>query len=234
MNEPSHSRLERYFDGELAEPERIRIENEIADDPEAARHLSALAAIRDLARRHDPAADVPRRPGLDAMPRQRDRPASRPPRRAPRLAVGLAASLALALVGWSLMGRPAWRADAEPGRPTQEKPVLLGRSRPTSRAAGLHPPGRDRVGLVRELALLDGGDSAAFRESLLSLPATARAASSAPRYEMLAIELANHDDDDGREAARRLLAARPASRRPPSHPRRFVETGEAPAAKRGA
>lgn len=107
MNESQRLRLERDFDGELPAAERDDLRRELAHDPDASRHLDQLAALRTLARAHDPAA----RPAVAAPTVVAFRP---PRRRLRRIAVpaAVAAGFVLALtVPW---GRQVARKSVPP------------------------------------------------------------------------------------------------------------------------
>ena len=52
MNDPRRLELERYFDGELSEADRLRVARSLTDDSEADVHLDRLRLLRELARRH--------------------------------------------------------------------------------------------------------------------------------------------------------------------------------------
>jgi hypothetical protein len=59
VNDERKLELERYFDGELPELHRCRIERELASDITAARYVDQLRLLRELAVRHDPSMKVP-------------------------------------------------------------------------------------------------------------------------------------------------------------------------------
>jgi len=107
MNESQRLRLERDFDGELPAAERDGLRRELADDPEASRHLNHLAVLRTLARAHDPAG----RPSVAGPMVVAFRPARR---RFLRLAVPAAAAASLALALTVPWGRQAARNPAPP------------------------------------------------------------------------------------------------------------------------
>jgi hypothetical protein len=69
VNDERRLALERFFDGEAdADDPRVA-----ADGPEARDYLRRLGLLRDLARRHDPAADLPSRRPVVVPPRPRGR-----------------------------------------------------------------------------------------------------------------------------------------------------------------
>jgi hypothetical protein len=72
MTDDLRLEIELRFDGEPDETGSTQPLEDLTDNPDARRHLDRLVLLRDLARRHDPASEIPRRRFNlpDARPRQ--------------------------------------------------------------------------------------------------------------------------------------------------------------------
>jgi len=185
MTDDRHRRLERLFDGEAEPADPGPSLAGTRPDGSAARYLDALAALRALAERHDPAAAVP--------VRSRPWPPPARPRRARWPAYASIAAGVLILL--SIFAAPRGAAPPDPA-------VVASRA-PASALAQRPRPPRD-VELYRLANQGPGMSETAARLLLSPGPATHRRDTST---EILALELANPDASSAARV-RRLAAAR--------------------------
>ena len=217
--------LEQFFDGEVDEARSNQLQAELLGDAEAARYLLQLAALRNLARRHDPAAAVRQTRTADNLVlggATEKRPVSS--RRRPGVLVGvtaMAAAAALVWLGVAIAPRPIRNED-----PPFKRIIPEPRS---AAAAGLSPanPGlawrsfaeRQRRQTVWEIEMIHrinapGGHLEALAQRLLAPRPTSSQRRRSSAREILAIELANASTDPAMQtAARAVVALRPGSRR---------------------
>jgi hypothetical protein len=231
MTDDQLGRLEQLFDGELAHAEGEELHASTAADATAARYLSELGALRELARRHDPAATVPRsRPlNLSSLGAARGRIARRGSAvKAHLLILGLAATAALVWLAVSLAVNSDRRSVPGPGWRETDRAAVLSRSRPGKRPLAVRSIGsKQRANTTVELEVLRWmGNAHEVPQSLLMRllgPHRPRRSLRRPGAgrEMLAIELANDQADQSALATtRQLLTPRSSVRRrdgPPRH-----------------
>lgn len=181
--------IERLFDGELPPADRRRAFDALETDPEARRHFDRLARLRELSRRHDPAANW-----LEG------RPFAPLPRRLPwRPALAAAVAAVAAVVLLSRMGDPARVGPVTP-LPFAVGPVAT----PVVAPAGMVDRGPLEVELYR---WANAPGRAAGQAARLVLSSSTATRKRSPADEILALELANASPKT-RGDVRRFAAAR--------------------------
>ena len=222
MNDDRKLKLERFFDGELPDDERVRVEHELTTDPEAAGYVGHLERLRTLARQSDP---------IDAVASRRLAPGPwlvQPMRRRWGMAVsgGLVAAGIVATI-W-LVGRGLDRADhADPFGPT----VVVHKPIPEPSVAARKSRVADDVPLELDAQRYE------WANGELATPAAAarvvideghrRGQRSSSELEILAIELANSPDDSPRDVGRVVAERTTPVRQPPLRGRTVRKPGHA-------
>ena len=176
MTDDRSLEIERYFDGELADQDRRPVLDRLAGDPEARRHLDRLMVLREVARRHDPAANIPRR---TISPIRRRRPV-------PSWLAVASIAAAVALLCW-----PRARVMDPPRNGTEERSRLRSASSPL--------PTTDRLSLSTDRPPLEvelygwanTPSRAPGQAARLVLGPASAAHKRSPADEILALELAN-------------------------------------------
>lgn len=208
MNDDRKRTLERFFDGELPDEERARVQHELTADADAAEYIEQLRRLRDLARAFE---------SSDAVPPSRVVPgpwSGRPTRRrwiGPAVGGLVAAGIVAAV--W-LVGR-----DPDAARPSGAgaPPAVVNRAVPEPRDL---PPvsGAEDVPLdldAQRYEWANGELASPVRVAKLVIDqGHRRGQRSSTEMEIFALELANSPDESPRDVGR-VVAERTSSMRHP-------------------
>jgi anti-sigma factor RsiW len=222
VNDEYRLDLGRYFDGELPEAERERVERQLTADPAAMRYVEQLRLLRRLADRHDPSSGSRSAGPIDVRPWQRAA-AWRP--HAWRVSAAAAAAAAIIGLVWyansprKLQHTTPKVSSASANVEKSSKPIEPSGSGSAAPGAAPHvaPPSLELD--AQRFAWANGELTSPSAAARVVLDARPRHGSRSSNVEILAIELAHAPPHTMHQVARMVVARSVSIRQPPQPPR---------------